>query len=410
MEDEETEQMEEYELMSSTSQESSLYSGTEHAVKFEIRYVERPPDDFFCPVTFELLLEPHQTSCCGNHLSLDAAARLHEEDQRCPLCNSEEWSVVLDKYHRRKVHEVRVRCPYEKGCEWESEVRGLYEHAHSCLKQPWECEHCKFSCTLEEGEEEHWLSCPKYPEPCPNGCEVGRVERCNMEEHRSVCSLEPVTCEMSEFGCSAVVPRKELAIHMQDSEHQHVISVTRFNSGLCKKLQEDVTDMSMAIAQLQQESTLHKQLHTKMQTYLKKTMNDLKNSQRGLQLQVGELKQLQTDMKGRILHEQKQLQTKLIDEHKTMKTELTGVQKNMQTKLMGELRAIHVKADTRAPVEGDAQEKHEVTERMSEQLIEIMRNIDSQRRELTELKDTIQVVQQNVERQSTNQCPQCCLQ
>ena len=110
MEDEETEQMEEYELMSSTSHESSFNedSCAEYVTECEIRYVERPPDDFFCPVTFELLLEPQQTSCCGNHLSLGAATRLHEEGQRCPL---EEWSVVLDKYHRRKVHEVRVRCP-----------------------------------------------------------------------------------------------------------------------------------------------------------------------------------------------------------------------------------------------------------------------------------------------------------
>ena len=293
-------------------------------------------------------------------------------------------------------------------------MRGLYEHAHLCSKQPWECEYCKFSCTLEEGVGEHWPICPNFPELCPNGCAVGTVERRNMEEHRSVCSMELVTCEMSEFGCSAMVPRKELATHMQDGENQHVISVTLLNNSLCRQLQEDVTDMDTAIAQLQRESTLHKQLHTEMQIQmqsdLKKTMNDLKSAQRELQLQVGELKQIQTDMKGRLLHEQKQLQTKLIDEQKTMKTEITHVQRNMQTELMDELRTTHVRADTRATVEGHTHVNREVMERMSEQITEIMRNVNSQRRELTELKEHIQVVQQNVEQQSTSQCPHCCLQ
>ena len=32
-------------------------------------FVERPSEDFFCPVSLELLLEPQLTSCCGHHLS-----------------------------------------------------------------------------------------------------------------------------------------------------------------------------------------------------------------------------------------------------------------------------------------------------------------------------------------------------
>ena len=35
-------------------------------------FVEQPPADFFCPVTTDLLLQPHLTSCCGNYLSEEA--------------------------------------------------------------------------------------------------------------------------------------------------------------------------------------------------------------------------------------------------------------------------------------------------------------------------------------------------
>ena len=75
----------------------------------EFDFVERPSQDFFCPVFFKLLLEPQLTSCCGNHLSLEVVTRLRREGKSCPVCNGEQWSAMLDKYHRRKVNEVRVR-------------------------------------------------------------------------------------------------------------------------------------------------------------------------------------------------------------------------------------------------------------------------------------------------------------
>ena len=224
-------------------------------------YVERPSEDFFCPVSLELLLEPQLTSCCGHHLSLEAATRLQREGKACPLCNGEQWSAVLDKYHRRKVHEVRVRCWHiDNGCVWVGEVNDLKRHADVCEKRFWECQYCALKCTYREGEEKHWPACLKFPEPCPNRCEVGSVERCNMEQHRSVCSLEPVACEMKEFGCSVVVPRKELATHMRESELQHLTAMTVLNLRLSRQLQQDSTERDRKIAQLQQEMAKMKKL------------------------------------------------------------------------------------------------------------------------------------------------------
>ena len=227
-------------------------------------FVERPSKDFFCPVSLELLLEPQQTSCCGHHLSLEAATRLQREGKACPMCNGEQWSTVLDKYHRRRVHEVRVRCWHmDNGCAWVGEVNDLKRHADACEKRPWECQYCALKCTYGEGEEKHWLTCLKFPEPCPNRCEVGSVERCNMEQHRSVCSLEPVACEMKEFGCSVVVPRKELATHMRESELQHLTAMTVLNLRLSRQLQQDSTERDRKITLLQQEIT---ELQTEIKT------------------------------------------------------------------------------------------------------------------------------------------------
>ena len=220
----------------------------------EFDFVERPSQDLFCPVSLELLLEPQLTSCCGHHLSLEVANRLQKEGKSCPVCNGEQWSAVLDKYHRRRVHEVRVRCwNKDSGCGWVGEVNELRRHAVSCEKRLWECEYCGLKCTYGEGEGNHWPECLKFPEPCPNGCEVGSVERCGMEQHHSVCPLEPVACEMKEFGCSVVVPRKELATHMRESELQHLTAMTALNLRLTRQLHLESTERDRKIEQLQQE-------------------------------------------------------------------------------------------------------------------------------------------------------------
>ena len=192
------------------------------------------------------------------------------------MCNEQEWQSMVDKYHRRKVREVRVRCPHKgSGCDWVGEVNGLKGHADLCTKRPWECEYCGLKCTYGEGEGKHWPTCRKFPELCPNGCEVGSVERCNVEQHRSVCSLEPVACEMKEFGCSAVVPRKELATHMRESELQHLTAMAVLNLRLSRQLQQDSTERDRKITRLQQDMAEQKQMQTEMKVKMDEQMGEV---------------------------------------------------------------------------------------------------------------------------------------
>ena len=251
-------------------------------------FVEQLSQDFFCPVTLELLLEPQLTSCCGHHLSLEASSRLQREEKACPMCNETGWTTVVDKFYRRRVHELRVRCPHRgSGCDWVGEVNGVERHAGCCPKRAWECQYCGLKCTYGEGEGEHWPTCSKFPEPCPNGCEVGSMERCNVEQHRSVCSLEPVCCEMREFGCSAVVPRKNLPTHMRESELQHLTGMAVLNLRLTRQLQQDLAEKDKKIAQLQQEMAEQRQLQTEM----KRDMTEERKLQTEMRREMTEKKQ-----------------------------------------------------------------------------------------------------------------------
>ena len=96
-------------------------------------FVEQPSDDFFCPVTMGLLLQPHLTSCCGKHLSQEAATRIQREGGACPLCKEQSWSTMFSKYFQRQVNSLRVFCRHEdRGCGWQGELAAFHHHMESC--------------------------------------------------------------------------------------------------------------------------------------------------------------------------------------------------------------------------------------------------------------------------------------
>ena len=263
-------------------------------------------------------------------------------------------------WHSRKVHEVRVRCWHtDNGCAWVGEVNDLKRHADVCEKRPWECQYCALKCTYREGEEKHWPACLKFPEPCPNRCEVGSVERCNMEQHRSVCSLEPVACEMKEFGCSVVVPRKELATHMRKSELQHLTAMTVLNLRLSRQLQQDSTERDRKITQLQQEMNCKiSQLQSEMRTKIEEVKLLFPSLSRQLQQEATErdkktallqrqemtsLKQVQTEMN----HKISQLQTE-------MSRKMTSVQSEVETSIEELKQVLEDVQVAQSPVEEQA--------------------------------------------------------
>jgi hypothetical protein len=96
----------------------------------EYDFVEPPPEDYFCPVTYEIFKDPRQTSeCCGKHLSREVAERLEREQKSCPLCTVAPLRTTADLYFKRRVLEVQVRC-FNKhlGCEWKGDLGDVEKH------------------------------------------------------------------------------------------------------------------------------------------------------------------------------------------------------------------------------------------------------------------------------------------
>ena len=109
---------------------------TEVDPSLKIDFVQKHPHDVYCPVTFEVLLEPHQTICCGRHLSKEAADRIRGEGRACPLCKEVNWSTILNKHFRCQVRQLQVYCAYKKrGCRWEGELWALHRHEQFCASK-----------------------------------------------------------------------------------------------------------------------------------------------------------------------------------------------------------------------------------------------------------------------------------
>ncbi|XP_064401502.1 TNF receptor-associated factor 5-like [Halichondria panicea] len=215
--------------------------------------VEQPDKDLYCPVTLEILVEPHQTDCCGQHISEKAAQRIIRDGKPCPMCNNAPFKTLKDKFFKRNtINKLNVRCPHKKsGCEWTGELGDLNHHTTSCLKRPWKCQYCDFESTHDIGTNNHTPCCDNYPLPCPNQCEIGTFPRCQADSHILECPLQLVECKFAGAGCDVKVPRRDLVGHMTESVQQHLLTATLLNLQLTRELHQKMEEKDQQIVDLQ---------------------------------------------------------------------------------------------------------------------------------------------------------------
>ena len=208
--------------------------GDAATAKEEYEFIEQPSQEYFCPVTFELLFHPEQTTCCGHHISNEAVTRIQRDKKPCPICKKPNLMTMPDKFFRRKVHELKVRCSHkEGGCEWVGDLGSYDDHVKKCPKRPWSCEFCDFESTYDIVIE-HLQNCVKRPIPCPNDCEINTIPFSDVESHLLECPLQLVACELAHAGCSALVARRDLPVHMKESIQQHLLSASLLNLQLTR--------------------------------------------------------------------------------------------------------------------------------------------------------------------------------
>ena len=271
----------------------------------EFDFVEEPSRDFFCPVTLDLLREPQQTLCCGNHISPEAVATLQKSGKPCPLCKEADLKTLPDKFFKRKVNELKVRCPNKSaGCPWVGELVGrerhlslgsaqgecqfvevactyscgraihrqlVATHIASCPERPFKCPYCGNSGSHFEITGQHLDICEMYPLECPK-CGEKAIERRRISFHRLTCPLEEVACEFSHVGCTAKLPRTKMTDHKHQSVEEHLAMAGKTVEQQAIVLQQQATMLqkhTKTIASLQQQAETTATLVKQLVTHLK---------------------------------------------------------------------------------------------------------------------------------------------
>ena len=211
--------------------------------------------DLLCKICRFPSRNPHLSSCCGHTFCKSCIDNLKEAKTityACPVCRDSEFSVVLNKQIDRAVRSLHVYCTNEKeGCKWQGEVNNIDTHLRSCQFEGVKCEnhgceknfqrqfvksHMDFECPYRDVSCQHCCSigahffiegkhkdeCPKFPMPCPNGCDVGTVAREDVDKHRKICSLEMIECEYYDMGCKAKIARKDIKTHNREKVDEHL--------------------------------------------------------------------------------------------------------------------------------------------------------------------------------------------
>ena len=273
----------------------------------EYDFVEKPGNEYFCPVTFELLKDPRQTNfCCGNHLSRATAERL--EGKPCPLCKKQLLKTTEDLFFKRKVMELKVRCSNKAiGCKWVGELGNLNDHlnlgsvdgkcdfvvvdcplkcgeriqrrnlaqhkSNECSKRPFTCKYCDYQSTHDKFVNDHWPKCQRYPLVCPNKCSTTEIERRFLQRHlKEECPLQEIECEFSHAGCQIKTARQSMQKHLDECKDKHL----RMTSEKCKKLEAVVNNVQLALGKISQNPVFIPPPEMNMDNF-----EELKNDDRG---------------------------------------------------------------------------------------------------------------------------------
>ena len=213
---------------------SFSYKGKEYQF---VEETKKSLENLQCPVCFEIVSEPVQTSC--GHLF---CKKCIDKVTRCPACR-EQFTSIPDHFNNRRVKSLRVKCPFTaNGCKWVSDLGDVGDHvAARCKFQTKPCPYCDFTTIHKEKLQKHLTICNSQTFRCPNGCGAAPSRR-GFNQHLEECPEQLVQCKFSILGCDAVLPRKSMESHVAASaEHsiefllQHMMKMTVLFNQLCTK-------------------------------------------------------------------------------------------------------------------------------------------------------------------------------
>ena len=242
---------------------------------------------------------------------------------------------------------MMTTCPSQSGANC---MGNLDRHSKSCPKRPWQCQHCDFRGTYDIGTTDHLPNCTKYPEPCPNQCDIGTVPRYDMKKHLTECPLQLVECEFAQAGCRERIPRQNLSRHMEEGAQHHLLNMSLLNLSLTRELHQKMAEKDQQIAELQGQ--LQEQ-SKKLEEQIKRLQEQGNQTKEWLQAQDGKITDLQQKVQQQITGVQEQLEKKVTEQHKEVEKQISGMQTQLPAQIFELLQNESTTLQTALQQQGD---------------------------------------------------------
>ncbi|XP_057297322.1 RING finger protein 151-like [Hydractinia symbiolongicarpus] len=161
--------------------------------------------DLLCCICLKLMKNAMQLECghgmCQSCLEdLEKNCKKSRQKYCCPCCRAriQNECVTHAAIINRIISTTKVKCEnVKKECPWVGELSNIQNHHGAC---------------------------EKYPVPCPNECSANKMERQTVEDHRTICTKENISCEFLTFGCNF-----EVCIFLQKLANTSYLMLVNFH-------------------------------------------------------------------------------------------------------------------------------------------------------------------------------------
>lgn len=175
-------------------------------------FVNKPDDDYICPICLEILRKPVLTTC--GHLFCKKCLNSHfnSSSKKCPIDREDlnNYILFLDKRTERNIFSLDIHCPNKNECNWIGNMHQLKKHINTCLFEVL---------------------------ACFNNCHEENIQRKYMENHlKTKCPLQLISCEFKHLGCNVNILRKDIENHMKSETVEHLNLLVNENMKLRKDM------------------------------------------------------------------------------------------------------------------------------------------------------------------------------
>ena len=368
---------------------------------YKYHFINPPPDDVICPLCLDIIEEPYQFTCCGQHICKKCKDKFKQQATttrtntsrqipRCPMCRHNKYSMLPDKYFERNtLNKLLIWCSEGCGQEIElgrlkshlsqcpciqldcpngcgSKVQGQFmaEHKKNCPKRPFTCHYCKYQSTYEVIVNEHHPVCDKYLIICPNKCSEDEIERGVLPSHLDKCPNQLLECEFSHVGCHEKIRRCDLLKHQSEQGPHH-------NALYFKVIYESLQMTNQTKDELLQEKD--KQLQEKDAQLLEKD-KELMEMLRRLEEKDEQVAKKFEKLKETMQRKEKQLQEigqQLIEKDKELQEQLVKKDKKLEKTVQQKNRLVSEKDREIRMRDNQLQDKDDKIHSMLHQLCEL---------------------------------------